>query len=80
MKIKSIWDNLRESLDRYTIIFDDREGTYLGLSSDPSSMYGYSQFGHGMMEGEHLGEPIEWEELPSNVQKHIEERMGDMIK
>lgn len=75
-KIKSIWDNRGKTIDRYTIVFEDRERGFnicLGLSVDPDYPLGFSQFGT-CIEGSHLGIRITWEDLPSTIKKHIIER------
>ena len=46
----------------------------LGLSDNPDSPCGFSQFS-GCKEGEHLGKIISFNTLPENVQKHIIKRM-----
>ena len=71
MKIKGIYDNRGKTFDRYTVVFDD--GSALGLSHNPDSPVGFSQWG-SVAESVDLGKPITFQELPENVRKHI--KMG----
>lgn len=71
MKIKTIFDNRGRTFDRYTVILED--GLALGLSLNPDSPIGFSQWGEAV-EGYHLGERISFEELPEIVQKHVKTR------
>lgn len=71
MKIRSIYDNKGKTFDRYTVVFDD--GSALGLSHNPDSPVGFSQWGEAT-EGSHLGKTISFEELPQRVQQHIKMR------
>lgn len=63
-----ITDNGGTSIDRYTVVFSD--GDYLGLSSNPSSPVGFSQY----------GEKIDIEALNTRVEsgKEIDIALGDM--
>lgn len=74
MKIIACYDNGGKTFDRYTIVFDsyldDDMYECLGLSSEPNSPQGFSQFDTCQM-GEHLGRELNFEELPENVQKHV---------
>jgi hypothetical protein len=72
MHIKSIYDNKGKTFDRYTLILSD--GTALGLSANPDSLQGFSQWGDAV-EGSHLGKRISFKELPENVRRHIESRL-----
>jgi hypothetical protein len=72
MKFKGIYDNKGKTFDRFTIIFDD--GTALGLSHNPDSPVGFSQWGESVAEGVDLGKPITFQELPLRVQEHIKIR------
>lgn len=73
-------DNGGRTIDRYTIVLDhgSNHGTLdvLGLSSDPSSPQGFSQWGEGV-DGDHLGNSIEWSDLPSNVRSHAAKRISE---
>ena len=72
MRIKSNFDNKGKTFDRFTIILDD--GSALGLSHNPDSPVGFSQWCGAVAEGVDLGKPITFQELPENVRKHI--KMG----
>jgi len=79
MTIKSIWDNEGETVDRYTVVFTDKErnGLHeaLGLSNDPTSPQGFSQW-TSAQEGEHLGKRLDFSDLPKHIQEHIEMRLS----
>ena len=72
MRIKAIHDNQGKTFDRYTVVFDD--GTALGLSHNPDSPIGFSQWG-SVAEGVELGKAILFQELPDRVQEHIKARV-----
>jgi len=83
IKIKSIWDNDGETIDRYTIVTDLKEGTSfngdtvcLGLSFSPNanSPQGVSMF-CSCVEGSHLGKKIRLEDLSIELQDHITRRL-----
>ncbi len=81
MKITAIYDNGGETIDRYTIVFNEQEYSdqlveCLGLSDNPEHPQGFSQFS-GCQDGPHLGKQIHFEDLPSNIQQHIHNRLGD---
>lgn len=84
MKIKAVYDNHGESLDRYSVVTDmpwngdDQSGGYycLCLSGDPDSPRGVSSWSCANL-GPHLGQKISLEELPQNVQDHIARRMRE---
>ena len=73
MRIKRIYDNKGKTFDRYTVVLDD--GTALGLSHNPDSPVGFSQWGEVVTEGVDLGKPISLQELPLRVQQHIKHRL-----
>ena len=76
----SVYDNGGKTADRYTIVFDTmheaKPNTYtaLGLSAQPSSPQGVSQFTTAM-KGAHLGRRIHFVRLPANVQAHVRARL-----
>lgn len=81
-RIRSVWDNGGETVDRYSIVLSDprafgiREpGMYaiLGVGDSPR---GFSQFGEGL-EGSHLGRRIQFSDLPAVVQSHVRERISE---
>lgn len=77
MQIKGIYDNKGRTFDRYTVILSD--GSALGLSDNPDSPLGFSQWGDAV-EGSHLGERISLKELPENVREHIKRRLQKQVK
>lgn len=82
--IKSVYDNGGETFDRFTVVLNepyDHTGKLLeclGLSLNPSSPQGFSQFS-GCQDGPHLGQKIEFSELPENVQKHVKARLSEGV-
>ncbi len=78
MKITAIYDNGGETIDRYTIVFNEAWGSLtmcLGLSDNPDHPQGFSQF-NGCQDGPHLGKQIHFEDLSENIQMHIHERIS----
>lgn len=74
LAVKAIYDNGGKTADRYTIVFSDKSA--LGLSDNPESPQGFSQWEPGPVEtGKHLGKKILFSQLPKNVQKHAKERI-----
>ena len=79
MKIKAVYDNKGKTIDRYSIVFKEKEGRFnimLGLSSYPTHPQGFSIFGR-CRDGNHLGTKIKFTDLPKEIQKHIIERIKD---
>ncbi len=78
MEIISIYDNDGETHDRYTIVLNEPWApgflTCLGLSDNPNSPQGFSQFS-SCQDGSHLGSKIEFNSLPIEIQNHIIERI-----
>jgi hypothetical protein len=73
MNIKAIFDNGGKTFDRYTVIFDD--GSALGLSHNPDSPLGFSQWSEAIVETKKLGMSLTLTELPEHVQRHIKTRL-----
>ena len=72
--VTSIYDNEGDTLDRYTVFTDQREGDYweaLAIGNDPR---GFSQFTTGQ-KGAHLGKLITFDDLPELIQQHIINRL-----
>jgi hypothetical protein len=83
VKITAIYDNSGKAVDRYTVVLHKIQHypncprvryACLGLSDDPDSPQGFSQFGQCVLGG-HLGRKIRFEDLPENVQEHIKKRL-----
>jgi hypothetical protein len=77
-EIKAIYDN-QKTLDRYTIVSNEhvRPTTWaaLVLSQDPDWPQGVSQWTEVVLPNPNIGREISWEDLPSNVQRHIIRRL-----
>jgi hypothetical protein len=79
MHILEIRDNGGVSIDRYTITFSETEGRYhymLGMSDLPTHPQGFCQHCTGIP-GPHLGKLIEFEDLPEDCQRIIEQELED---
>lgn len=87
MRIKAIYDNGGETLDRYTVVFDNRRIDYrcneytlayecLCLSDNPGHPTGVSMWGECNI-GNHLGKKITLKSLPKHIQKHIAMRRAE---
>ena len=79
MEIRKIYDNGGETFDRYSVIFTN--GCFLGMSHNPRSPQGFSQWSdeNGYVDGPHLGEEIDFDELPEEVQERLNEiSYGDL--
>ena len=77
IKIIGVYDNEGKTFDRYTIVFNEKEGIFyncLGLSFNPDSPQGFSQWST-CQDGNHLGKKVSFESLPINIQNHVIERM-----
>lgn len=82
MRIIAIYDNGGKTLDRYTVVTDQRSGKWyemLGLSSNPTDYNGFSQWGNGQYDrttsNTHLGRKISFEILDERIQQHIATRV-----
>ena len=81
--IKSIWDAGEKETDRYTIIFDPKQGweanpgyfQSLGFAAGRGGGT-ISQFGEAR-EGKHLGKKLKWEDLPKESQEHVLQRIKE---
>lgn len=69
--IRSIWDNEGETLDRYTVVLNEKErdGTYMALGLDHNAV-AFSQF-TSAIEGKHLGKRVTWDSLTDDLKNHI---------
>lgn len=79
LKIKSIWDNGGETIDRYTIVTNQQDSEWghllaLSINTTPNSPQGVSLFGC-CVEGDHLGKKIELKDLSPELQDHIMRRL-----
>lgn len=83
MKIAAIYDNGGKTLDRYTVVTDcasinPYERDMLGVSKHGT---GFSQWGTGqfydddMRRNRHLGKIVHFEQLNSDLQAHIADRV-----
>ena len=87
MRIKAIYDNGGETLDRYTVVFDSSRIDYryngytlaydcLCLSDNPEHPTGVSMWGECNI-GKHLGKKITLKSLPKHIQEHIAMRRAE---
>lgn len=84
MKAIAVYDNKGKTLDRYTIVFNEKVGneyTYLGVSGCHVT-YGisFSQWGLTNLpkrQWSRMGTKIEYGDLPSLVRLHIKGRLND---
>jgi len=80
IQIYKIYDNGGKTWDRYTILTEPyhfgKSCEALGLSDNPESPQGFSQWGDAY-EGDHLGKEIRLEKLPKNIQNHILQRLSN---
>lgn len=75
MKIKAIYDNGGKTFDQFTVIFADN--AVLGLSHNPDSPQGFSQWSEAFVKTEGLGYEVAFEKLPENIRRHIRIRTGN---
>ena len=81
LKILAVYDSGEKFADRYSIYVDekhDREGKYymvLGLSDNCNMPNGYNMWGNGQL-GSHNGKKITFDQLPPQVQKCAQVRLG----
>jgi hypothetical protein len=80
--IIGVYDNEGKTFDRYSIVFKKEDGykfsDILGLSHNPDSPQGFSQFGYGF-KGNHLGKKIPLDTLPKNIKEHISRRCSPYL-
>jgi hypothetical protein len=82
MKKIKCYDNGGDSYDRYTIVYlDDKQKDNMygcvGCSDNPFHPLGFGQ--HGIcMDGNHLGKPIRFSDLPDAVQTLVNHDLGVM--
>ena len=77
-RIIAVYEKEGGFIDRYLVVFDERNGDYyvgLSLSASPGSPQGVSSFSDVLL-GEHLGKEISFEDLPEDVREHVLERVG----
>ena len=82
MRITSIYDNEGKTLDRYTIVTDEKQGKFvamLGLSAHPTDYNGFSQWSTGT-DGPHLGKRVQFEYLTALLQNHIAARVFEPVQ
>lgn len=78
LKMIAVFDNGGASIDRYTIVTNDKECGYyrcLCVSDNPDWPQGVSQWGLCAIDHSDGGQ-IDFADLPENVQKHVLGRMG----
>lgn len=79
IKIVAIYDNEGITKDRYTVVLDQKNTATttlcLCMSDSPNSPQGISMFG-GCIDGLHLGDKINFMDLPKVIQEHITKRLA----
>jgi hypothetical protein len=55
---------------------DERMRLFLGLSENPTSPHGFSQWGKAWP-GRHLGKRIAWADLPEHIRRHASSRIAE---
>jgi hypothetical protein len=79
-RVRSIWGHKNE-FERYTVFLEhewDYSGRFricLKLSDNPDHPQGLSHFTF-CKEGEHLGEKLDFDKLPEDIQEHIISRIN----
>lgn len=82
MKIKAIYDNNGDTLDRYTVVYDliERDSPRLyaarGMSTHPMHPQGIGEFTTVML-GKHLGKRITFKLLPRDCQALVKADLTD---
>lgn len=74
MSTVQVYDNGGQTLDRYTVGFED--GGCLALSDDCDHQEGISELCPCYADDDCLGEQISFTELPLNVQRHVREKLN----
>lgn len=87
MRIKAIYDNGGETLDRYTVVFNSSRIDYrhkeytlvydcLCLSDNPEHPTGVSMWCECNI-GKHLGNKVTLKSLPKHIQEYISKRRAE---
>lgn len=79
-KLRGVYDNGGESVDRYSVIFKD--GDLVGMSERPFHPQGFNQFSGNVDDWDlttfdHLGKKLNIKDVPDVVLDAIEQRLGD---
>jgi hypothetical protein len=72
--IVAIYDNGGETLDRYTVYTNRKEGIFNECLTLSETGAGVSMFASGQL-GEHNGKCVQLRDLPDDLQRHIKERL-----
>ena len=78
MEIHKIYDNCGKTIDRYTIVTEPSYTNDLWqcLGVDGVGGRGFSQWSECLL-GRHLGKLVKFEDLPTETQDHVIERLKD---
>lgn len=80
MNILAIFDNGGETLDRYTVVFNEKDVQYYTMLGMNEGGQGFSQFTSGQYtpggDNSHLGKPVKLSKLSNETKGHILHRMG----
>lgn len=88
-KILAIYDNGGDTLDRYTVVYDnewhiktgyeeDKLYECLSMSDNPTHPQGIGQHS-SCQDGDHLGKKIKFEDLPLKCQEVVNRDLGKLI-
>lgn len=78
--VLACYDYGGKTIDRYTVLFGGdfwgehmgRTVQYLGMSSNPTSPFGFSQWGECQcFDRSAFGRKVRWNDLPENIQQHV---------
>lgn len=79
MKVIAVYDNGGKTMDRFTVVMNEKEGQHnmcLGMSLIPNSPQGFCQWSSCTI-GDHLGNKINIDTLPENVQNKLNSLMEE---
>jgi len=80
LRILGVFDNGGATLDRYTFVFNERDGDNYQMLGTSETGEGFSQFcsGHFNYHGDnsHLGKPVQWHQLSDQLKQHVEGRIA----
>jgi hypothetical protein len=77
MKIKAIYDDGGESLDRYTVVYDEVEREVFQGGKVVKLYQGIGQHCTAML-GRHLGKRIKFEQLPVDCQRLVKRDLAEV--
>ena len=81
MKILKVYDNEGKTIDRYTVVTDEKYNDLyycLHLSAYPEHPCGVSLWGECEIGAKYLGKEISFNELSTEIQKHVKRRFAEV--